>query len=332
MNIKVVYFSNNGNERQINRAIKLLNSVQNHFFYSLSLENNELLSSDSISWESFSAAHNNIGEYHIFITEKPLEDNWFSHEERSFSLISLYSWEESFSPPSLSAYIMYQIAQSSISFEADLSEDMSMNLVHWAPQGCMFDFCENKMDIKIGMVSGAICPQCYATLVRYGTSERALSAIESILEAVRAESIGKPLLINANEAFIVMRFSTNDENDNAYKYGITAALRDLNIDPRRGDDKTLTIPILQKVQQAIERSRFVIVKVDSENLNVYYELGYAMGMGKDILLISEEPFVTNLPSDLKNLECLTYPHGNYDLLKEKIIKYYRDNYHIETKN
>ena len=40
----------------------------------------------------------------------------------------------------------------------------------------------------------------------------------------------------------------------------------------------------------------------------------------------------HLPSDLKNWECLTYSEGNYDELKNKVIKYFSDNYHYNLKN
>ena len=66
------------------------------------------------------------------------------------------------------------------------------------------------------MIAGTICPQCRGVLLRYGIKERALNAIERILQYVRSEAIGKPIMFNENEAFIVMRFSNNDENDHAY--------------------------------------------------------------------------------------------------------------------
>lgn len=52
-----------------------------------------------------------------------------------------------------------------------------------------------------------------------------------------------------------------------------------------------------------------------------------MGLNKDVLLISEKDLVLHLPSDLKNWECLTYSEGNYDELKDKVIKFFSDNYH-----
>lgn len=77
----------------------------------------------------------------------------------------------------------------------------------------------------------------------------------------------------------------------------------------------------------MKKNRFIIVKVDSQNLNVYFELGLAMGLDKDVLLISEQDLVLQLPADLRNWECLTYPKGDYDKLKENIVKFYQDNFY-----
>jgi hypothetical protein len=61
-------------------------------------------------------------------------------------------------------------------------------------------------------------------------------------------------------------------------------------------------------------------------MNIFYELGFAMGADKDVLLISsEEGF--ELPSDLSNWECLRYPAGDYTALKDRIIQFFEGNYH-----
>ena len=64
-----------------------------------------------------------------------------------------------------------------------------------------------------------------------------------------------------------------------------------------------------------------MAKVDEQNLNVYFELGLAMGLGRDVLLVSDDTLVINLPSDLKNWECLTYPRGNYGQLSERVQEF-----------
>ncbi len=86
----------------------------------------------------------------------------------------------------------------------------------------------------------------------------------------------------------------------------------------RADNQISSGQLLEKIEKSIERSRFDIIKVDSNNLNVYFELRLAMGMNKDVLLISEKDLILNLPTDLKNWECLTYSHGNY----KELNRYY----------
>ena len=177
------------------------------------------------------------------------------------------------------------------------------------------------------MIAGNICPQCKSVLVRYGINEKALNAVERMLLFVRAEAIGKPIIFDEDAAFIVMRFTQNDENDNAYKYGIKKALESLHIKANRADNTVTSGQLLDKIERNIEKSRFIIAKVDSDNLNVYFELGLAMGLDKDVLLISEKGLVLQLPTDLKNWECLTYSKGDYEELKKNIIEYFKDNYH-----
>lgn len=329
MNISIVCNEDNIYINQINESIKIMNGLQKYFYYRLECEDIDDVKKveTEINWSIFRVNHKN-SKNRVYITERPFDDNWFSHEERNFSLITVYDWEKLYSPPSIICYLIYQIAQASINFEADINEDMEMRMVHQNASGCLFDFCGRKHDIKLGMVAGTICPTCKATLSSYGIHINAINAIENILDYVRSSAIGNPQLYNFNDAFVVMRFSENDENDNAYKYGICKALEDLEIKVHRADDVIRTEQILNKVVYAIKRNRYTIIKVDSDNLNVYFELGFAMGLNKDILLICEEGAVGNLPTDLNNFECLTYPRGNYERLRENIIRFFKNNYHI----
>lgn len=329
MTIKVVYCKSNIRESQIQDAIKILNGAQNYFYFNLCESEDDLCKEDVLSWNSLCQNYRiPKGEYLIYITEKCFDDNWFSHENNNFSVITICDWEVLFAPPSMKCYIVYQIAQSALCFAIDCNERMLLNIEHTETQGCMFDFCQNKQDIKIAMVAGTICPKCKSELLKFGCEEIIINAVEKILSYVRCEAIGRPLILKANDAFIIMPFSQNDDNDNAYRYGIKAALDNLDIKCVRADNNVNNGSILEKIKTSIKQSRFIIAKIDSVNLNVYFELGYAMGLDKDVLLISEESFISELPTDLKNLECLTYKKGNYEDLKTKIIEYYRDNYHF----
>ena len=314
-------------------AINGLNSVQNYFFYKIEETDNDVSKKNRVDWDQFCNNNNeNFNRSIIYITEKPFSDNFFSHENAEYAVISSSDWESVFAPPALYIYLMYIIAQVTINFELDLNENMEMSMVHKGTRGCIFDMCNTKSEIKMGMATGAVCSECSQKLMIYGIEKKALMAIENILSYVRLATLGKTIRIGENDAFVVMRFSDADENANAYKYGIQMALKELGINCVRADDKMNSGQLLLKIRESIERSRFIIVKIDSENLNVYFELGLAMGLNKDILFVTEEQFLDKVPTDLKNWECITYPHGNYEILKAKIIKYYVENYHRKLQN
>lgn len=330
MRISVKFWDSISSKNQITKAVSIINGLQNYFYLMIEPIDKNVFDDSCINWRSFCKKYSaEKDEYVIFITEKPFDDNWFSHEECQFSIITTNDWENYFAPPSLKAYLIYQIAQAVISFEGDLSEKLEMRMVHNDAEGCMFDLCMDKKDIHLGMIAGNICPKCRANLVRYGITEKAIYSTERMLSYVRSEAIGKPMLFDENAAFVVMRFTKNDENDHAYLYGIKPALEKLKVKCIRADNQLSSGQLLDKIKKSIEKSRFTIVKTDSNNLNVYFELGLAMGLHKDILLISEQNLVLHLPSDLRNWECLTYPEGNYDELKNRIIKFFSDNYYYK---
>src|SRR5262249_52030439 len=145
--------------------------------------------------------------------------------------------------------------------------------------------------------------------------------LASVLGIVRGEALGMPVSLNPDEIFVVMRFTANDENDNAWKYGIKRGGERCGVKGLPADNRVESGQLLDKIQRLIARGRLIVAKVDEDNLNVYFELGLAMGMKKDVLLISDDALVLKLPSDLRNWECLTYPKGNYELLAERVATF-----------
>lgn len=333
MNVNI--YADNINEsqrRHLINAIHAVNGAQNYFFLSKEVQEINLPGDEQVNpenAENFLIREHQNDDFKICITARPLSDDWFSHEYRLISIISISDWERIYAPPSLRCYLVYEFAQALLAFASDLSEEMALRLVHEPPRGCIMDFCGHKPDIKLGMVAGNLCLDCRGILLRYGTLQEALDAIERILKFVRAEAIGRPILTEPNCAFIVMRFTQNDENDNAYRYGIKLGLGAVGIQVERADNVVTSSQILDKIRKYIDRSRFIISKVDENNLNVYFELGLAMGADKEVLLISERDLILNLPSDLRNWECLTYTKGDYEELKEKVSKFFEDNYGFE---
>jgi hypothetical protein len=318
--------------RRVESVASLINGCQRH--YRLEVVREPLLQRTSSKVHPSHLATKlevaNAERHFIAITEDEFEDNWFSHEYRNSAVITVCDWEAVYAPPSLRAYLMYQVAQALIHFSAEMSEEIALNIVHEPPVGCIYDMAMEKTSIKLGMVAGNVCHQCVGQLRALGTPEPAIDSVRRIVSLVRSEALGRPVPFDPSEVFVVMRFTTNDENDNAWKYGLKPGIEACGFRASRGDDKVESRHILDKVDSAIRRSRLIVAKVDENNLNVYYELGLAMGLEKDVLLVSEASLAINLPSDLRSWECLTYDHGNFEQLASRVKKFLVDQYRVKT--
>jgi hypothetical protein len=330
MHVLILIHTGNSHAARIETAVSLVNGCQRFFHLTIRRVDRFAKTNQKVSALALSKQIDDEfqGQQAIAIVEDAFDDNWFSHEYRSSCIITTVDWEQVYAPPSLRTYIIYQLAQALAHFSADMSEEMALNIVHEPPVGCIYDMTIHKPDIRLGMVAGNLCQRCMAQLRELGTNDNAIEAISKIVILVRSEALGKPIIFDPNEVFVVMRFTRNDENDNAWRYGIKLGVEACGLRAVRGDDKVESMQILEKVNKAIQRSRLVIAKVDENNLNVYYELGFSMGLGKDVLLVSSDELIVNLPSDLKSWEYLTYEKGNYEQLSGKVKRYLIEHYHL----
>ncbi|MCY4725921.1 hypothetical protein NYO98_06500 [Nocardioides sp. STR2] len=323
MDIDIFVASEGPHKSRIESAVSLLNGVQSEFRLAVrsAPDTAASISSDGTldPRRALEAASRFDGQRHkVWIADAPFTDNWFSHEDRITSVITTADWEKHFSPPSLRTYVTYQLAQTCTVFAADLSEEMLGNIAHEPPRGCANDLSLDKANIRFGMIAGSLCPECAALLSQYGVSAMQIEAVRRMLALVRDDALGIARPLEPLSAFVVMRFSEFDENANAYTYGVKAGIEAAGLTCTRADDAYQPGTLLTKVTHYIERSRVIVAKVDVQNLNVYYEVGVARALGKDIVLVAAKEQVGVLPTDINNLEVLTYPTGDYETLRDSL--------------
>lgn len=188
MNIDVVYFYNNRQSQVIYQSVKTLNDIQPYYKFRIKRdEQSEICRPANIDWNVFRSTQIPArNRYTIYITEKAFSDNWFSHEEKQFAVISTNSWEENFNNIPVELYLIYQIAQAAINFAARLSEKAALNMTHLDTRGCMFDQCTNKRDIVIGMTTGEICDICRESLQHKLPNAEPIIAVQQMLDYVKA--------------------------------------------------------------------------------------------------------------------------------------------------
>ena len=89
----------------------------------------------------------------ILITSRYLAGNLFSYEIDNFTVVTNYDWDY-FSPPDFEVYVVKQIVRRILFSCCDNISD------HQETRGCVMDYCERKLDIKYGLITGDFCEIC----------------------------------------------------------------------------------------------------------------------------------------------------------------------------
>lgn len=123
--------------------------------------------------------------------------------------------------------------------------------------------------------------------------------------------------------FVLMPF-TEDFND-IYTYGIKQTCSELNVYCERVDEQIFSERILDRIYNQIAKSDIVIADMTGRNANVFYEVGYAHGIGKDVILLTQN--ADDIPFDLKHFPHIIY-NGEIKTLSENLktrIEWYLSN-------
>ncbi len=95
-----------------------------------------------------------------------------------------------------------------------------------------------------------------------------------------------------------------------------AVCQSQGFDAERTDEDYSQERINPRIEAGIAKSAFVIADVTQASPNVYFEVGFARGCGKHVIVTAEEG--TKLPFDLADVPVLFW--SNHDELKEGLGK------------
>lgn len=118
-----------------------------------------------------------------------------------------------------------------------------------------------------------------------------------------SERTTKPVM-DSKLCFIVMPFGPEELTD-IYEYFIKPSIEtQCALRCERGDDVFGSNVIMDDIRRSIERARIVVADLTGRNPNVFYEVGIAHTMNKDVLLLSQA--MNDVPFDLRHRRVLVY--------------------------
>jgi hypothetical protein len=140
-------------------------------------------------------------------------------------------------------------------------------------------------------------------------------ALEDAVEAFRArpEAMSTPpegveaADVEEDLCFIVMPFSIESLNI-VYEDFVRPTLVDrCQLRPERGDDVFGSNVIMDDITKSIRRARLIIADLTGRNPNVFYEVGIAHALNKQVLLMTQS--IDDVPFDLRHRRALVYEYS-----------------------
>jgi hypothetical protein len=132
----------------------------------------------------------------------------------------------------------------------------------------------------------------YRVLIRNTHPRRQRPTVFSIPEHENIE----PVLVSAMMPF--------DASFTAVYDSLKATAEKVDLRCRRADDIWENPAIIQDIVSLIDRSRVVICDCTGRNPNVFYEIGIAHTLGREVILITQNP--ADIPFDLRHLRYVPY--------------------------
>lgn len=110
------------------------------------------------------------------------------------------------------------------------------------------------------------------------------------------------------QGFVAMSFDKS--LDTAWSEGFYPAIRSAGFAPMRIDAKEYVGGISDEIISEIRRSRFVVADYTGQKNGVYFEAGFALGLGLIVIPTCKADDVNNLHFDIKHLNTLLWSDAN----------------------
>jgi hypothetical protein len=111
-----------------------------------------------------------------------------------------------------------------------------------------------------------------------------------------------PTETHSPRVFVAIPFTKHF--DDIYLYGILSAAEKVGYSVERADDDLVSIEVIEYVRERIRHCDLVLADTSEPNPNVFYELGYADGIRKPVVLIATKDAA--VPFDVRGRQHLLY--------------------------
>jgi hypothetical protein len=127
------------------------------------------------------------------------------------------------------------------------------------------------------------------------------------------------------KVFVLMPF--HDEWRDMYEVGIKAACEEAGAECRRLDELIVEGGMVDGIYDHIDQATVLVAEMTEPNKNVYYEAGYAHGVGKPVIFLTRS--ADSIPFDLSQYQHVVHGGSITDLRAKLVprLRHYLENPH-----
>jgi hypothetical protein len=127
----------------------------------------------------------------------------------------------------------------------------------------------------------------------------------------------------SKDAFIAIKFDKSYQSVSDF---IADSIKENGYNPVRVDEQHHTEFIMDYNMRKIQECRFMVAELSSQNLGVYYEVGYAMGLGVPVIAVAKKDSENNIHFDLRQLNTIFYESNErlQEILSNRIAVLFGD--------
>ena len=122
---------------------------------------------------------------------------------------------------------------------------------------------------------------------------------------IRPPFQNRRLKLDPNMCFVLMPFG-DKVLDAVWTNHLQPAVRAAGLEPLRADQIFSDSPVMDDVWTCITNSRLVIADLTGRNPNVFYELGIAHTIGKNVVQIAQD--ISDVPFDIRHIRTILYEY------------------------
>jgi nucleoside 2-deoxyribosyltransferase len=118
--------------------------------------------------------------------------------------------------------------------------------------------------------------------------------------------------------FVIQPFDKGGPHDKRYHDVLSPAVEEADLESYRVDlDRTVSV-VMDSIEEGIRQSDACLADITTNNPNVWFELGYALALGKGVVLICSKERGEKYPFDIQNRHIIEYtPESPSDFAKLK---------------